>query len=183
MVSPNTLAQVSLGGTAAGAGISTVGSFLQGKSQADLYQYRAGLSLAKKQIDLQNRDFALQSGESEAQNYGLRSRFQAGGIKAAQGASNLDVGSGSMLDVQRGQKLVSDIDMANIRTNAARRAYGFETQAAMDEAEAGLYDKAAKGAFQGGLIKSAASLVSGATSVSDKWLQLGQYGLDSGGGS
>ncbi len=177
MADPVTLAGVSLAGSAGGGILGAFGAQQSGAAARQMYQYQSGIAMMNRQINLQNADWAIASGESQAVNAGMKARAIGGQIRAAQGASGIDVGSGSSEDVRAGQKLVSDIDVSNIRTNAARVAYGFQTKAATDEAQANLYQMAGTNAEEAGRIKALGSLVSGAASVSDKWLQMGQYGL------
>lgn len=182
MVAPAALATISMGASAAGAGISAYGALQSGQAQSQMYQYQAGIAQLNKQIALQNADYAVATGETQARDYGMGAAQKFGAIRAAQGASGIDVGSGSTQDVQKGQKLATSIDLGTIRQNAARVAYGYETGAAQDEAQSRLYGMASKDAESAGRIKALGSLISGAASVSDKWLQMGQYGMKLGAG-
>lgn len=184
MADPFTLVAVSTAATAGGSLLSAFGASRAGEAQSQMYQYQAGISQLKQKIDLQNRDYALAVGETEASRYGMQARQRMGAIRAGEGASGIDVGSGSKAEVQEGQQTVTDIDMAQIRNNAARRAYGFEVEATSDAAEAGLYTRAASDASKAGKIKALGSLISGTASVADKWLQgssTGLFGSSSGG--
>jgi hypothetical protein len=138
-----------------------------------MFNYQAGLSQLRAKIDKQNADYAFAAGETEAQRFGMQARERMGAITAHQAASGIDLGSGSSVKVREGQQLVTDIDMAQIRNNAARKAYGFEVEATTDAAQAGLYSKAASDASMAGGIKALGSLVSGSASVADKWYQMG----------
>lgn len=167
----------------AGAQTSTDAALRQNRAQVSAYQYQAGVADLNRKIAEQNRDYAVAAGEQEAMGYGLKARQQMGKIKVAQGASGLDVNSGSAVDVRESQKLVAGMDMATIRNNAARVAYGHAMEAASATAQKGLYEKAAAdtSAAEGSIKKSGkiamlSSLISGASSVSSKWLQAKQYG-------
>ena len=173
MADPFSLAAVSMGATVAGTGISAAGNLMKGNAQAGMYGYQAGIAQLNQKIALQNRDYAYATGESEAAKYGMAARQRMGSIVAHQGASGLDIGGGSATQVREGQQFVTGIDLATIRNNAARRAYGFEVEATQDAAQSQLYTKAASDAKTAGSIGAVASLVSGAASVSDKWLQWG----------
>lgn len=164
---------LSLGGSIIGA----EGAALSGKAKQQMYNYQAGLAEFRKRIALQNRDYALQVGEDQTARYGLKARQEIGTIRARQGASGIDVGSGSPVQVRGSQRQIAQMDMATIRNNAARRAYGYEVEAATEEAQAGMYTSAAKWAKVGSEFDVASSLISGATSVSSKWLQGQQAGL------
>ena len=162
---------IGIGATAIGSLVSGVGSIFGGQAQGQMYGYQAGIANLNKQIALQNADYSRAVGEVQAQNYGRGAAQRMGSIRAGEGASGIDIGSGSKADVQTSQQLVSDIDLAQIRDNAARKAYGYETEAVQDTAQASLYSSAAKEAPIAGDIKALGSLVSGTASVADKWLQ------------
>lgn len=177
MVSPTTMAQMSLVGSGAGTGLSMASALLGGKSSSKTYMYQAGVAEVNKKIALQNADFARETGEKEAQSFGTKVAYRRGDIKVNQAASGLNVNSGSNLEVQRSQELTDATDMATIRDSAARRAYGFETEAASQDAQSKAYKSAAKNAKTSGFIGAMTSLVGGATSVADKWTQGKQLGL------
>ena len=67
---------------------------------------------------------------------GIAGAAQAGQIKAAQGASGVDVNSGSAKEVQTSQHLVSQMDLNTIREKAAKTAYDFSVQATNYENQA-----------------------------------------------
>lgn len=181
MADPISLGTLGMAASGGGSLISAFGALSGGQSQSQMYGYQAGMAQLKQKIDLQNRDYAYATGETEAQRYGMQARSRMGAIRAGIGASGIDIGSGSKADIQTSQQTVTDIDMAQIRNNAARRAYGFEIEAANDAAQADLYTKAAADSKQSGLIKALGSLVSGTASVADKWIQGQSSGLWGGG--
>lgn len=176
-MTPTNIGGAGIGASVAGTILSAFGAGQSGKAQERMLQYQAGVAQLQKQIALQNRDYELNVGETEAAKYGMGSRFLRGKILSAQGASGIDVGSGSAVDVRAGQKEVSDIDMATIRNNAARKAYGYEVEAATDEAQSGLYTRAAADVKKATGVNIASSLLSGVSSVSSKWLQGNTVGL------
>ena len=90
-----------------------------------MYTYQAGIADLNRRIALDNRDYSIYAGGEAAKRYGMKSAQEAGSIIAKQAASGIDVRYGSTVDVQKSQKQVSDLDMATIRNNAARKAYGY----------------------------------------------------------
>lgn len=171
MTDPGTWARAGIGSSIGGSLLGAFGAFQQGSATSQMFKYQSGIAQLNQQIALQNRDYALASGESQALQSGMRSRFQMGRIIANQGASNIDVGSGSSQDVQRSQLEIGQLDQATIRNNAARVAYGYSAEAATAGAQAGAYSAAAKNTMAAVPINVASSLISGAGSVSSKWLQ------------
>ena len=174
MADPATL---SMAASAGGSLISAFGANRAGQAQSQAYQYQAGVARLNQQIALQNRDYALGVGETEAKRYGMQATQRMGAIRAGIGASGIDIGSGSKAAVQDSQQLVTGIDLAQIRNNAARKAYGYSVEAQQDETQAGLYEMASSDAAEAGKIKALGSLVSGAGSVADKWYQGESKGL------
>lgn len=162
---------LSLGIAAAGSIVSAYGKYSEGQSKAGMYGYQAGIAQLNKQIALQNAEYALKTGETEARKSGMQTRFDVGRMRAAQGASNLDVNAGSGADVRESRQLVGRMDTDIIRENAGRRAYGFMTEAAGEEAKSKMYEAAGAGAKKAGMIGAFGSLISGAGSVASKWMQ------------
>lgn len=177
MADPVTWGAIGLGTSAAGGVMGAFGASAAGKSKAAMYNYQAGLAQMRSKIALQNRDYSLQTGEDVAARFGIKARQEIGSLRARQGASGVDVGSGSSVKVRESQKTITDLDMATIRNNAARRAYGYSVEAATEDAQSGLYKYAATSAKKAGDLDVMSSLISGASSVSSKWLQGQQAGL------
>jgi hypothetical protein len=177
MADPVTLGMMSLASTAIGGGISAFGAEKSGQAQQQMYNYQAGVARINYQIDQQNKEYAFNQGEAEATRYGLKSAQQLGQIRAAQGASGLDVNSGSNADVQASQRKVAQMDMTTIRSNAAKTAYDFDVKSTMDLNQATMDVMAGQNAKTAGDIKAMSSLVGSAGSVSDKWLKGNQSGM------
>ena len=173
---PVSLTAISLAASAAGGGVSAFGALEQGKSQAAMYNYQAGVANLNSQIAKQNADYAVASGEVQAQESGMRTRQQVGGIIAQQGAGGLAIGGGSNARVVSSQQQVGQEDQALIRSNAARTAYGYEVQGVQDTAQAALDTTAATNAKTAGDISAFGSILGTAGSVSSKWLQASQSG-------
>ena len=100
--------------------------------------------------------------------------------KATQAASNVDVNSGTAKAVRDTQTRVSAFDQDIIRFNAAKTAYGYQTKAMADVAEARLDTAAAGTAKQAGWLGAAGSILGGVSNVSSKWLQGQTLGMGSG---
>lgn len=94
--------------------------------------------------------------------------------KAAQAANGVSVDSGSAENVRGAIQRFGDLDAAMIHYNAARQAYA-------DEAQAGLYKMAGRNAAVGSLFKAGSSFLTGARSLSDKWLAYQRSGALAGG--
>lgn len=177
MADPVSIAGLSMGLSAGGGILNAFGANQKGKATQAMYNYQAGMADFRRKIDLQNRDYALQVGEDTAARYGIKAAATQGTTKAVAGASGIDVSSGSKAAVVKSEQKVAAMDMATIRNNAARRAYGYEVEAAAEEQQAGLYRMAGTNARAASKFDVASSLISGATSVASKWYQASSGGI------
>ncbi len=177
MASPGILGGLGIAASIGGSLLSASGEKQKAAATSQMYTYQAGIADLNKRIALGNRDYAIYSGGEEAKRFGMKSAQVAGSIKAKQSASGVDVASGSSVDVQQSQKQVSDLDMATIRNNAARKAYGYQLEADTAEMQTQMYTAASSNSLAAGNIAALGSLISGASSVSSKWLQGNSQGL------
>lgn len=174
---------VGLGASLAGGLLSAFGAEKSGQASQASYNYQAQVARINADIDRQNSEWTLTKGETEATQYGMKAAQQGSQIKASQGASGLDVNSGSNVNVQQSQKKITDIDLAQIRSNAGKTAYDFRTKATMDENQATLDVMAGENAKSAGDLNALGSIIGTAGSVSTKWMQGNQMGLWGSGGN
>jgi hypothetical protein len=179
MADPVTLAGISTGTTITGSLLSAFGKAYAGEAQAGMYNYQAGIARMNQRIALQNADYERNVGEVQAQESGMKTRAEVGATTAAQASKGLDVNRGSTVDVRTSEVEIGQQNENIIRANAGRRAYGYDVEAVQDTAQAGLYDMAAKSSKIEGGIGALGSLLSGGTSVADKWLKAGTIGIGS----
>ncbi len=165
------MAVIGMGASAAGAVTGAIGSEAKGQSEAQMYNYQAGVAKVNAQIAKQDANYTLESGEVQGQEAGMRERQVIGATRAGFGASN--VAGGSKNAVVRSEIEVGQQTQGIIAANAAKRAYGFEVGAAGDIATAGADQFAASNAKTAGGIGAVSSILGGVSSVSSKWLQMG----------
>src|SRR5208337_837529 len=118
--------------------VSAFGAFEGGQAQKQMYDYQAGIAQFNEQIAQQNSEYAIQVGEIQAQQAGLKGAQQLGLIKSGQSAAGLDINTGSAAQVQASQKAITGLDVAAVRSNAAKTAYNYRVQAVQFGAQAGL---------------------------------------------
>jgi hypothetical protein len=171
------LGVVGIAGSIMGAGAEAKAAREEGAAKAAMYQYQAGMSRFNARIARENKDYSLHAGSAETVLYGLKARQAAGALEVAQSATGIDVDSGSFLAARESQAFASDLDRSMILHNAARKAYAYEMEAKSKDMEAGLYEMAAQDAQRAGDRKAKASIISGVTSVSGKFLQGRQMGI------
>ena len=183
MADPVTIGVVGMGASALGGVVNAFGNWFGGQTKGAMYDYQAGIAQMNAAVDRQNAQYALYSGEVKAQQAGMKARFQIGQARADQGASGLDVSSGSAAAVRDGMFKIAQQDTSIIRSNAAKIAYGYQVDAASKEAEATLDKYAASTSRTAGLIGAAGSLLGAAGSTASKWQAgktAGLWGGDSG---
>jgi len=166
-----------LGTTFLGGLTKAFGDIFSGISQKQMYDYQAGVAKLNQQISEQNALYSEQVGELQAGRYGMEAAQRLGGIRAAQASHGLDIRSGSAAQVQSSQKLVSAMDMATIRSEAAKTAYGYRVQGVQFGAQASLDTMAGKNAMSAGMVGAESSILGGASSVAGQWLQGQRMGL------
>lgn len=168
------IAGVGTGAQVAGTAVSVAGDIFSGNAQQNMYNYQMGVAEANAQIHQQDAIYATQTGEVSAQQAGMRGRAETGAIKTGMAAGNISLSGGSAKNVIGSQTEVTQANEGIIRSDAAKRAYGFEVQAAEDTAQAGMYSAAAKTARTSEYFNVASTILGGAGNVASKWLQASQ---------
>lgn len=164
-----TLAAVGVGATVAGGLTTAAGQKYAGDAKANMLTYQAGVSKINQQIQLQNADYARKIGEVEAQKSGMKTANVVAQTRTAQAGSGLDVNSGSNVDVRNSEIAIGQQDQRIIRANAARQAYGFETEALTADTTAKLQMMGADTAKTTGNIAATGTLIGTAGTVANKW--------------
>jgi uncharacterized protein YlxW (UPF0749 family) len=170
---------------------------------AEIAKYQAAVADINKKIAKQNAEYSRDVGEVEAQQVGMKHRAELSEMTAAQGASGLDVNVGSATKVRESMIELGYQDEMQTRASAAKKAYGYEVEATMDEAQADVYrytasinedqariarvsaastrstatamaGSATKLAESAGTIGVIGSLVGATGSVANKWMQYKQ---------
>jgi len=152
-----------------GALLSATGTLEQGQATSNAASYSATVAQNNALIAQQNAKYAEQSGAQQAMVTSLKSAARGGKIKAAQAANNIDVNSGSAVDVQAGERQAGQLDTETVLNNAELQAYGYRSQATSFEAEAGLKQEEAEQAPIGAGLGAAGNLLSSASSIGGKW--------------
>lgn len=156
-----TLAYAALGASAIGTGVAIMGQQSQAKAASQAANYNAQVQERDSQVAQQNAKLSSEAGTQQVEAYELKARAQAGDIKANQGASGVDVNSGSFQQVRQSQDELSQVDALTIRSNATKEAYGYETQAQGYTAQSSLDTAEGKNAITAGNYASAGTLLSG----------------------
>lgn len=164
------LAAVSLGSAVGGTLLNMTGARASSDAQAQAANYQAAVARNNQVIAQQYADRSITAGMSKAELQDYKTRQMLGTAKATQAASGVDVNSGSPLDVRRSIAEVGELDKETIMFNAQNEAFGYKVRAAGFGADADLGKMKADAAVTAGDYAVASSLISGASSVSDKWI-------------
>ena len=114
---------------AVGAVISMVGAKQKANADAAAADYNA-------QIADQNAGIAEQQGEAAAQAQDRDARMKMGSMVAGYGASGVDGGSGSPMDVLAQSARMATLDNLTTKYNYHLKALGYSNQAGLDSSNA-----------------------------------------------
>lgn len=155
--------------TGAGGIASTVGDIEGGIAQGNAAHYQAAVAANNEYVAKRNAGYASQVGQVRAADLGLHNAAVGGRIKAAQGASGIDVNTGSAVDVQAGQRQAGQLDVLTEENKAILQAYGYRTQASSFEAQSALDEAEAQQAPIAGAYKGLGDLFSAASSSASQF--------------
>lgn len=164
-----TLADIGTAASVAGSAVTALGALKQGQAASEAASYQSQISANNAKLAKQNANYASEEGEINAANSEAKTRAAAGAILANQGASGVDVNSGSAVDVRSSAAQVGELNAINIRSDAARQAYGFQTQAASEVGQSAEQKAEAKNDITAGELNAATSFLGGASSASSKY--------------
>lgn len=190
MTSP-VMAATSLGTTivggvlgAFGANNTAQGKIAQDQASAAMARYQSQVALNNQIVAQRNADYAIAAGQTRATANSMKTAQVLGQQKAQQAANGVDVNSGSPLDIRASTAELGQLDTLTILNEAANRAAGYKATAAnfgaesdLDLIKASSYDTAAKYDKSSGEYAVAGSLISSASSFSDKWANYQQKGV------
>jgi hypothetical protein len=117
-------------------GLSAAGSIGTAYSQSEALKATGRYQKSIADVNATMADLAgtqtLQAGDIAASRKNLETKGKVGEELAVQGASGVDVGSGSAALTRIGTNLAGGIDELTIRNNAARQAWGYKVQGIQD---------------------------------------------------
>lgn len=164
----------------AGAATSATGAVVGGEATQNMAAYQAQVAKNNQIIANQNAKYATEAGEAQAAATSLKGAAVGGKIKAGQAANNVDVNTGSAVNVQQSQREQSKLDTETVLNNAELTAYGYRAQATGYGAQAGLETLTEEEAVPAALTGAAGNLLSSASSVGLKFGNAGNPSLQPG---
>lgn len=177
VIAPAVAAGISIASTVVAGAVSAYGAMQSSQAQSQAADYQAQVSRNNQIVANQNAQAAIQDGQAKEQQQRIQNAQKLGAIVANQGASGLDVNSGSNLLVQEDQAKVGEMDALTVRNNAQREAYGFLAQGTNYAAQAKLDQAQAGWASQSGLINAGSSIVGGAAKGFSMYSDADQAGV------
>lgn len=166
----------------------------QANYQAELADYNGNVAAYQAQVAQNNAltarmagERTVQAGMAQSAIQGLQAAATVGKIKAGQAANNIDVNTGSAVQVQADAAAAGKVNAETTLSNAQLQNWGYRATASNYEAEAGL-QKASQGlqqsnanfyrsmagqAQQGANIGAVGTLLDSASSLPLKWLGSG----------
>lgn len=165
-----------MGLTLLGAGLGAYGQYEQGQAQGAAAHYQAGVQRINAAIARQNAAIAMESGNAQVGIQQQKTRATIAATKASEGASGVDVNSGSFRDVISSERALGELDAMNVRTNAVREAYGLNVRAKSEEAQATLSEFESKNAKAAGTINAATTLIGGIADSESQWAKFKMAG-------
>lgn len=166
---------IMVGAGAGSAILGAAGSYNKDIAAANNAAYQAQVAKNNAAIARQNAELETQTGEITAANYGMKTRAAVGKTLAEQGASGVDVNTGSSVDVRSAESKLGLLDALTIRANAARKSYGYQVAATGAEAESGLLTSEAQQAREAAPYSALGSFLGSVSSVG-KNFAMGGFG-------
>lgn len=167
-----TLAYGSITSSVLGGVTSAIGASKQAGAEAAAARYNAQVAGQNADQADRNAQMAGEAGEAQFNMAGQRGKAQLGAILAEQGASGVDVNSGSSIGVRQSASELAQLNALTVRSNAIKEAYGHKVQATSFRSQGALDLKQADEAVSAGKINTAATLlgtVGNAGSNFSKW--------------
>ena len=145
------------------------GTLMQGAASAQSADYMAQVANNNNRIAQQNANMALEQGQIKEEAEREQTGAQIGRERASFGAMGVDPNSGSALDVRTSTAELGELNAQTIKYNTHVQAWNDINQAEAYGAQSRLYS--AQAGFD-----TVNSILGGASSVSNKWLNWQMYG-------
>ena len=171
------IAMAGLALSAAGTATSVIGGMQQSGAASAAARYQAQVADNNAKIAAWQADDATKRGLVAEDKRNTLTSLQVSQQRAALGSGGSEVGAGTNVDIMGDTKAAGAFDALTIRSNAEREAYGYKVAGTSAEANARLQRQKADSADSSVWIGAGANLLSGASSVADKWASYKQKGL------
>lgn len=148
-----------------GALTSAVGTVGAGIGQANSLSYQAQVAKNNAKIAGQNAAYAASAGQAAAEQESLKGASRLAKVRTELAANNIDVNSGSAVDVQQSEREANKLSTLNTVQQANLNVYGYRTQQTSDTAQSQLDETASDLAVPEAALGATGSLLSKAPST------------------
>lgn len=170
MCSPAMEATGIMGLQGAGLGMSTASAIASANAQKDAYAYQARISDINAKLAEVSAEQELAKGRQEQLQLQTAVENLKGSQRASMAASGIVLGEGTAKNIIDSTDYMAEQDMATIRANAARAAFGYRTQGMNYQAQAGASRAASAGISPA--MAGVSTFLTGAGSVGANWYQM-----------
>jgi hypothetical protein len=177
---PLIAAGISAATAVAGTAVAVNSSEQQAKAQSNAADYNAAVAKNNAEMAAQNAETTLQQGDIAQQRDYQEGAQRMGAIRAAMGANDVQLNSGSALDLQGDAARTTQQNVQATGYNSLVQAVGLRNQAIDYGSQAGLDIAQGENAQTAGNTQALSSIIGGASSVSSKWASFQQNGIGSG---
>jgi len=155
------LGYASTGLNALGGAVGALGAIQTAQAQAGAAKENAAIATINQNQATENATLAGEAGSAQAGIQSQKARAQVGSIIANQAAGGIDVNTGSAKDTQLSERDVGELDALQVRSNATKEAYGYQTQATSFGDQAALDTTEAKNDQTAGNLNAASTFLGG----------------------
>lgn len=166
-------------GLYASMGLSILGTITTTMQQASAARaqgaYESSIANTNARIARIQARQTIEAGDVMASRKNVETGSIVSSIRAQQGASGIDVGSGSSALVRAGVSAVGAVDELTIRNNAARQAWGYETEAIGDSYKGEYAKLTAKSKETQSILNGGLQAISGPLAIESNYLRWSRY--------
>jgi hypothetical protein len=155
-------ATLAIAATVMSAGIQGMGAIQQSQASAASAGYNAQVASQNAQLQERNAQFASEQGNQDVGAAGAQTKAKIAATLANQGASGIDVNTGSNVDVRESEAKLGMLNALTVRSNAVKQAYGYQVQSASDTGQAQLDKSQQRSDTTGGYLSAGADVLGGA---------------------
>lgn len=150
-----------------GQALPFFGSVFSGVPGAMAASYQAQVAKNNAVIAHQNAGYAAEAANVKGEQEGLKARDATGRVRAAIGANNLDVNTGSPADVQTSERELGFLNTSTVTSNEALQVYGYQGQQQNFLSQAQLDSSESENDLIGGVVSASSSLISQSPNLPD----------------
>lgn len=159
----------------ASMGLSAIGAITNAFSQSAAYKaqgdYESTIANTNAKLAQLQSKQTLEAGDIEASRKDLQTQQAVGSARAAQGASGIDVASGSSALVRNAIQSTGTQDELTIRSNAQKQAWGYQTEALEDTFKGQFAQQTASVESEQSLLNGGLKAISGPLGIESNYLR------------